>query len=838
MPASLESFVSVAAVLFHENRRHLRLRLMIAFLVAVLALLGRVAAAQGGGDAAGRLTPPRLMSAEPIERPAGEPPGAGGAAAAQGSSGSGPGGAAVDVEMDVTIDADGTVANVLLVRPGDAAFDEAALAGVRRFRFEPARRDGVAVPARVRYRHHFPEVARESLDGSAPATAGATVHAGGEALGDERRADAVGSAVGASSPEKDALSFGATARVREAPRGTTRRTVEGADLVDTPGTRGDALRVIELLPGVGRPASGSGDIIIRGSAPFDSEVYFEGTPVLRLYHFGGLTSFVNSRLVEHIDLYPGNFSVKYGRKLGGIVDVGARDPRGDGLHALADVNLIDASVMVEGPISRTAAIALAVRRSYIGNVLAAVSSDGSIVAAPVYDDYQLFLTWRPTERDRVRFLGYGSRDSLALNLDAPDQDPALSGAADAKTYFHRAQLSWEHRYSERVTHTAQVAVGGIGFVAAIGDAIRQNVTGPELFGRGQLDLRVSDSLSLAAGFDVASQWLTAHYHGPRVGPEEGDPSRYGPLATMPAVSIDATAPFFRPAAYAEAIWRGPAGLTVIGGGRADYFGDIRRKTFDPRLTARWVLGPATALKGGAGWFSQPPDYGQAVAGFGNPNLRAARALHLDLGVEQALGPAVSFGAELFAKRLSQLVVGSEEAGGGVVDDGVGRVYGVEASLKAQTTRVSGFVSYTLSHSERRDHQDSAWRLFDYDQTHILTVASALHLPRGWQLGGAFRLVTGNPMTPVTGSVYDADRDLYQPLYGRVNSARAPMFQRLDVRVEKQWHPGRFLIATYLDLQNAYNHKNVETTGYGFDYRQRTDVSGLPIFPSLGLRGEL
>jgi hypothetical protein len=87
-------------------------------------------------------------------------------------------------------------------------------------------------------------------------------------------------------------------------------------------------------------------------------------------------------------------------------------------------------------------------------------------------------------------------------------------------------------------------------------------------------------------------------------------------------------------------------------------------------------------------------------------------------------------------------------------------------------------------------------------------------------------------------VYDADRDLYRPLYGNVNGARAPMFQRLDLRVEKQWYPGPMLLATYLDLQNAYNHKNVEATGYGFDYRQRVEVSGLPVFPSIGVRGEL
>ena len=366
----------------------------------------------------------------------------------------------------------------------------------------------------------------------------------------------------------------------------------------------------------------------------------------------------------------------------------------------------------------------------------------------------------------------------------------------------------------------------------------QDITGPELFGRGEVDARLSDRLTLAAGVDVTAQWLHARYDGPTVGADEGDPSQGGPITQQPRASIVATAPFTRPAGYLEATWHGPAGVTLIGGGRVDYFGDIHQTTFDPRLTARVALTDQTTIKGGAGLFSQPPDYGQAVPGLGNPNLRAARALHLDLGIDHTFGPAFTLGAEAFAKRLRDVVVAGEQPGT-LNNDGVGRIYGFELSMKAHAgDRASAFLSYTLSRSERRDHPDSAWRLFDYDQTHILTAAGALRLGRNWRLGGTFRLVSGNPQTPITGSVYDADHDIYRPIFGAVNSTRSPLFHRMDVRVEKQWHPGRVLLAGYLDLQNAYFHANTEATGYGFDYRQKVNVTGLPILPSFGVRGEL
>ena len=65
-----------------------------------------------------------------------------------------------------------------------------------------------------------------------------------------------------------------------------------------------------------------------------------------------------------------------------------------------------------------------------------------------------------------------------------------------------------------------------------------------------------------------------------------------------------------------------------------------------------------------------------------------------------------------------------------------------------------------------------------------------------------------------------------------------MFQQLDVRVQKKWKVGPGSLALYLDLQNAYNAQNQEGFSYRFDYREKETVTGLPILPNLGLRGEL
>jgi len=172
------------------------------------------------------------------------------------------------------------------------------------------------------------------------------------------------------------------------------------------------------------------------------------------------------------------------------------------------------------------------------------------------------------------------------------------------------------------------------------------------------------------------------------------------------------------------------------------------------------------------------------------------------------------------------------------NDGKGRVFGGEFSAEARWIENGlGYLAYTLSRSERRDIEGD-YRLFESDQTHIFSLLVSQGLGAGWEVGVRFRLVSGNPTTPITGAVYDARSGLYVPTFGATNSARNPTFHQLDLRVEKAFVAGPLTLTAYADVQNVYNAENREGTRYSFDYRENEAVTGLPFFPSLGLRGEL
>jgi TonB family protein len=796
----------------------------------------------------------------------------------------------IEVELDLVVAADGKVTQASAVDGKGDVFETAAIEAAKQFVFTPAERAGKPIAARLHYRYVFtpPAPTTGALEGRVLAREldqpldGATVSiaeadrtlsvkpdgtfafpdlppgdyhvtftapgmqplasvesvVAGEAATLTVRLDPI--PVETKKDEQPILEFGATASVEAPPREVTKRTLTAEELVGVAGTRGDALRVIELMPGVARPPGAMGVVIIRGAAPADSAVKLEGVGVPHLYHFGGLTSFVQGRLLDRIDLYPGNFSARYGRKMGGVVDVTLRDPKTDRLRGMVDVNVIDASAMAEGPVSEHVSAVFAVRRSYIDAFFGALanSTDLQITAAPVYYDYQGMVTWKPTAADRLRLFVFGSTDSMRLVLKkSMENDPAFRGNVAAETALHRLQGQWRHAFSDSFEQEVTLAAGPIDSYQSIGNNLNLDVDTWEYHLRAEWRLKLGRYFGLILGTDSNSTKGNIHYRGPRLPSFEGDPSAFSQFSLRENVALNLEAWVHRPAAFAELAFTPTPALRIVAGLRTDYYSELEKGSVDPRLSARYELRPGTTLKGGVGLFSQPPDIAQSLRIIGNPDLGVSHAQHYSVGVEQKLG-FVQTSVEGFYKRLDNLVVGSNRPDVSLESGGEGRIYGGEFSLRTQVgARGYGFVSYTLSKSERNDHGEY-WRRFDWDQPHILTASGTYRVGGGVEVGSTFRYVSGNPYTPVVAAKYDGNVDVYRAIYGRVNTARNDPFVQLDVRIEKLWTRNWGKVALYLDVQNVTNRQNPEGRYYNFDYSQSRTVPGLPIIPSLGLRGEL
>jgi outer membrane receptor protein involved in Fe transport len=302
-------------------------------------------------------------------------------------------------------------------------------------------------------------------------------------------------------------------------------------------------------------------------------------------------------------------------------------------------------------------------------------------------------------------------------------------------------------------------------------------------------------------------------------------------------------------------------LHVIPGARFDpYFSSVSRKTpvegdtpsvgafrkdaaLEPRLAVRWQAASRLTLRGAYGSYRQQAAPEDLSAVFGNPLLPAASAQHLVGGSAVRILEKTSLETTAFFTMQDGLATRSplpspllSEA---LVPSGAGRAYGAQLLLRQELAHgLSGWVSYTLSRSQRRDAPHLDYRLSDYDQSHVLTAVGSWAIGHGFEVGARVRTATGFPRTPVLGAIYDTRRDVSHPLLGPKNTDRIPMFFQLDLRVAKRWNTTAGELEAYLEVQNATNRHNPEEIVYSSTYAKKDYLTGLPILPILGARWSL
>ena len=807
-----------------------------------------------------------------------------------------------NVILRLDIDKDGKVTGVSVAEPAGHGFDEAATEAAKKFLFEPARRGTTPVPARILYRYGFtlrpatpegakttePPVPPDSIRGVVRAAdadvplAGVTIDIEGPhgehqsvttgADGSWKfsglpaghyRGTIVAPGFEPLHSEEDVVEgtvaevvyrlvtkgggIEVTVRGERPPREVTRRTLEQREMSRIPGTNGDALRSLQNLPGVGRPPGFAGLLIVRGSAPQDTQVFIDGIFVPLVYHFGGLSSVVPTEMLEKIDFYPGNFSSQYGRVMGGIVDVGIRSPNKDGkYHGLAQFDLIDGRLLLEGPVPgiKGWSFLAGARRSWVDTWLKPVltATGAGVTSAPVYYDYQAFLETRPTSRSTFRVGVFGSGDGLELLIRDPfEQDPAFGGNLAIKTGFYRFEARYTNDISDDLKFKTVLSYGSDRFDFGIGTFFFR-ISNQSFLNRTELSYRLVSGLTIHGGVDIGFAPYQFEIRAPPP-PRPGEPDP-GPFASRPPVAQSGKDNAWRPAAYVEAEITPTERLKIVPGVRVDYARDTGHWDVGPRVNARYDIVhdfPRTTIKGGAGLYHQPPQFQETDAVFGTPGLLSNRAFHYSVGVEQEITRPIEVSVEGFYKKLDKLVSRVPSTGIRPYDYdnlGTGYVAGAEVLLKYKPdARFFGWLAYTLSRSVRRDPPDFATRLFQYDQTHILTLLGSYRLGHGWEFGARFRLVSGVLYTPTILGVLNTDAGAYAPVGGAPFSRRLPMFHQLDLRVDKRWRFSSWSFSTYLDVQNAYNRANPEDLAYNFNFSQSQVQAFLPIIPSLGVRGE-
>jgi TonB family protein len=870
-------------------------RSRLAAAIPTIAAIAVLLALHGAARAQGLVTrPPKLVHFVAASRPPGVPPDQ-----------------TATVVLSVDIAADGTVSDVRVQTSAGEAWDAAAIAAVQQFGFEPAEVDGAPGPVTILYRYAFtvedklvslgPQINFEGVvvdrfkkqplkgvkiavkdlqvetttddDGAFAFTdlpvGTHQVELSGPGLvtvttDEEITAKHKRSVKYYAEPRDEGVDDEQVVKATRIKKETASVAIRTEEARKVPGTSGDTLKVVQNLPGVGRSAFGSGQLIVWGSAPNETRVFLDGVELPSLYHGGGLRSTINSDLIKSIELLPGAFGAEYGRGIGGLVKAETRTLPREGTHGYVALDAIDASALVSTALSSTARIAVAGRRSHLGDVLSRITSEdvGDFVPIPQYYDGQILAQIDLGKDEQLEIGALGSDDQLTRAIDATD--PAEVRRQDSHDRYYRGFARYTRILDDGSSVFVVPSLGWDGSTtrAAFGAVPTSlDVAAWRYALRAGYRRKLAPGATLSLGLDAAGQRSRVSRLGSvNLPPREGDVTVFGqpPGDQVNADRWTASVVSVAPYAFAE-LTIGP--LAVAPGLRIDpYLIDGSRLTpivgttpalgyrrmtiaIEPRLSVTYQATRALQLRAGGGIYDQPPDATDLSAVFGNPTLGPIRAYHASAGAAYRLTGTLS--AELlgFYKSIDQLASRSELAtpplATALVQDGLGRSYGGQLLLRQELSHgVFGWITYSLIRSERKDHPDTAWRLLDYDQTHVVSVLASYDLGSGWQLGARLRYATGVPRTPVMGAYFNARDDQFEPLFGAHNAMRVPAFYQLDARLERTFAIAGHRSNVFLDVQNVTNRKNPEEIIYNFDYSARKYITGLPTLAVIGARVEL
>ncbi|MHB8417457.1 MAG: TonB family protein [Myxococcales bacterium] len=815
-----------------------------------------------------------------------------------------------DVGLQVDLGADGKVTGARVVAPAGHGFDEAALAAVRGYVFSPAEIDGRPAPVTLRYTLHFvlPRVAPSpSAPSRLPVSFEGTVREAGNrkvlaGVSVVAQAAAGGAPVEAVTdlrghfelhlppgkfqvriveanhePEAEDESIAAGERTRvtyflrpksfglfetvvvgqREEREVNRYTLSRQELETTPGSFGDPIRVLQDLPGVARAPLFLGQLLVRGSGPYDTGTYVDGIQLPLLFHFLAGPSVVNPEFVDKLDFYTGGFGGEYGRAIGGLVDIETRRPAEDGVHGSASVNLLDADAYASAPITKDLSVSAAARRSYydlfVPLVLEALGT-GS-VALPFYDDYQVRVDYHlPSTAHRFQLFFFGSQDSLAESSGNGQGGPSISDYTD----FWRLEAAWTYS-GEKLRSRAQVWTGtnsqGFG-VPGISNAENDVVGGA----RERLEADLAPHLALRGGLDAL--WTQAQVNQDEPPPPDAYRPTPGQNGLPPSVPSSHGFLSSDTAVWSELTWELPKGIKLIPSVRADGFYQVDHwlGAFDPRLTVRedFDFHGASAIKAAVGLYHEPAYPFEVSPVSGTPGLPLQQAVQTSLGLEHAFTDLIHLEVTGFFSYESDLAEAPNGANvtllsaiaGGLfgtqattyTPNGAVRAFGVEVLLRHELSRhFYGWLAYTFSYSLLHDPElgganAAGFHPSPFDERHVLTLVAQYRFGRGWQLGARFQLASGLPYTPVTGATFDADSQSYLPISGPFDGANLPLFQQLDLRLDKEWLFSRWSLGVYADVMNVYNAQNVEFETYNYNYTQTETISGLPFLPTVGIQG--
>ena len=593
----------------------------------------------------------------------------------------------------------------------------------------------------------------------------------------------------------------------------------------------DILKTIQLLPGVQSAGDGNSGFYVRGGGIDQNLILLDGATVYDPSHLLGFFSVFNSDAIKDVTLYKGAIPAEYGGRLSSVLDVKMNDGNSKDYSASGGIGLIDSRLTIEGPIQKDdGSFIVSARRTY-ADLFLKLSKDTNTNRNSLYFyDLNAKANYKLGDKDHLYLSGYFGQDHLGI-----------SNSFDLTYGNSTGTLRWNHILNSKLFSNTSLVYSKYSY--NIGVTSGNNDIGIVSFIKDfdikeDLEYYISSGNKLNFGFDVTDHTISPGNIS------ASQSSNFNSLSIQNRHALESALYVNHDLAVSDK-------LNLNYGLRAELFTVLGPGTF---YTYDSSGNAVDSSKYGSGqtvinYFNLQPRFSASYKLTDNSSVKASYArttqnLHLlsnstssnptdvwipsSNNVKPEIGDQVSLGyyrnlkennyelsAEVYYRFMqnqidykngAQLIANTNVESQLVY--GHGRAYGIELYARKKVGRLTGWISYTLSRTERQFSavNNDNWYPATQDRTHDLSVVAIYKLNKKWTLSSDFVYYTGNATTWPSGK-YQVDGQIAF-VYTERNGYRMPPYNRLDFSATLQGRKTKKTDSYWIfSCYNVYGREN-------------------------------
>lgn len=656
--------------------------------------------------------------------------------------------------------------------------------------------------------------------------------------------------------------------------GVTRLDLKGIQNIPVLFGEIDVEKILLLQPGVSKIAEGASGFNVRGGSVDQNLIMQDDGFLLNSSHALGFISTFNADMIQSVSLYKGNMPAQFGGRLASTLDVTLRNGSFEGFKAKAGISPVSSKINLEFPVfDKKASINFGLRSTYADLLLKLGQSPDVRRSSASFYDGQFRYAHKLNPSNNLELSFYSSQDNFRFSDEF---------GFDYSTLL--AQVTWKSQFNERLFSRFSISASDY---ESARQELREDLASELTNGVKYLKVKELLTYSLNPQQKLEAGISSIYY--------QVDPGAIEPTLTSSSVQPRTLEQEqgLESAIFVQTEWEQSPKTTLLLGLRAvayQYLGPrnlsrysagppytaanfIDTESFgrgstiasyyslEPRFSFRYKLSEESSIKGGyartAQFINQISNLDAPTPSnvwqLSNPFTEPLRAHNLSLGYFKNLKQnSWVTSVEVYYRSIDDLIDYRDFADINAnpflereLVTGSGRAYGLEMSIKKEQGYFTGWLSYTLSKTERKiaEINEGQWYPSNLDRTHDLSFVGIVKLNERHTFTFNFNWASGRPTTAPLGS-YTADNGLVIPIYSDRNQVRIPDFHRLDISytVGQGYRVDRKVKTSWsFSVYNVYARKNPYSVffiqkPFDFPSANRFAVLG-SIFPSISFNIE-